>query len=121
MSLPSSSGGSPAATAAAAPPDDPPAVRVTSHGLRVIPYTSLNVWKSPAYSGVLDLPKMMAPAAFSRPTASASAAGTYSLSSAAPAVVTRPSVSHTSFTVLGSPCSGPAASPPAVAASAAGG
>ena len=76
MSLPSSSEVSPAATAAAAPPDDPPAVRVRSHGLLVSPYTSLNVWKSPAYSGVLDLPKIMAPAAFSRPTASASTVGT---------------------------------------------
>ncbi len=76
MSLPSSSGVRPAATAAAAPPDEPPAVRAVSHGLLVTPYTSLNVWKSPAYSGVLDLPKMTAPAARSRPTASASASGT---------------------------------------------
>ena len=41
MSLPNSSPVSPAARAAADPPDDPPALRVTSHGLFVVPYTSL--------------------------------------------------------------------------------
>ncbi len=37
-SVPWASGAIPAATHAAAPPEDPPAVRDTSHGLRVIPY-----------------------------------------------------------------------------------
>jgi len=41
MSLPYSSPLSPAAVAAAEPPDDPPGPRVWSHGLLVVPYTSL--------------------------------------------------------------------------------
>ena len=41
ISVPSSKLVSPAATAAAAPPDDPPGVRVRSHGLLVVPNSSL--------------------------------------------------------------------------------
>src|SRR5690349_6747319 len=42
-SLPSANGRRPAASAAPAPPLDPPAVLVGSYGLRVVPYTELNV------------------------------------------------------------------------------
>ena len=41
MSLPSSSAVIPVASATAAPPLEPPQVRSTSHGLFVVPYTSL--------------------------------------------------------------------------------
>ncbi|MBB4910927.1 hypothetical protein H4W32_001962 [Actinophytocola algeriensis] len=41
MSDARSNAANPSATAAALPPDDPPGVRVTSHGLRVVPNTSL--------------------------------------------------------------------------------
>ena len=62
---------------------------------------------------------MIAPAALSLATATASSCGTYRASSAAPDVVTRPSVSNVSFTVIGSPCSGPVDSRLAMASSAA--
>ena len=74
-SLPSSSPLSPAAIAAADPPDDPPGVRRTSHGLLVVPKRSLYDCASPAKAGKFVLPKMIAPAARSRPTASASCVG----------------------------------------------
>ena len=41
MSVPSSKLVSPAATAAAAPPDDPTGVRAGTHGLFVVPKSSL--------------------------------------------------------------------------------
>ena len=72
MSLPSSNPVCPAASAAAAPPDDPPTPRSRSHGLLVRPYTSLNVSRSEAYRGRLVFPKITAPAARNRATASAS-------------------------------------------------
>ena len=75
-SLPSSSGVIPVATAAAAPPDEPPAVRVTSHGLFVVPNSSLYVWQSPAHAGRFVLPTTIAPAARSRATDVASSSGT---------------------------------------------
>src|SRR5260370_1250728 len=61
----------------------------------------------------------MAPAAFSLATAGASRIGTWPASSTAPPVDRIPSVSMASLMVTGSPCSGPIASPRAVASSAA--
>src|ERR1700754_2602270 len=72
MSLPSSKAVMPVATATAAPPDEPPAVRLVSHVLLVVPKIGLYVCQSPAKAGVLVLPKITAPAARSRRTASAS-------------------------------------------------
>src|SRR4051812_36602736 len=65
-SLPSAIGTRPQAKATAAPADDPPHVRVRSHGLRVAPKTVLKVCDPAPNSGVLVLPKVIAPAACSR-------------------------------------------------------
>src|SRR5262245_52581145 len=62
---PSSSGTYPAASAAAEPPEEPPGVRVTSHGLLVVPYTGLKLCQSAIAVARLVLPRMMAPACFS--------------------------------------------------------
>ena len=75
MSDPSSIGVNPIESAAAEPPDDPPAVRVTSCGLLVVPYTSLKLWMSPAKIGRLVLANGIAPAARSRATGAASSVG----------------------------------------------
>jgi hypothetical protein len=75
-SLPSASGTMPQASATAAPPLEPPHVFVTSYGLTVRPKTVLNVCEPAANSGVLLLPIVIAPAARTRSTSSASASGT---------------------------------------------
>ena len=118
MSLPSSSAVKPAASAAAAPPDDPPGVRRTSHGLWVVPYTGLKLCQSASEAGTLLLPKTTAPAFLSRCTAKASAVGMLWRYASWPQVVGRPATLNDSFTVIGTPCSGPQSSPRASAASA---
>src|SRR5437667_8011927 len=107
MSVPSSKLVNPHATAVAGPPDDPPGTRDVSHGLFVVPKISLYVWRSPDHRGTFVLPKTMAPAAFRRVTATASCAGTWSVSSTAPPVERTPSTSMASLIVIGSPCSDP--------------
>src|SRR5690349_11034875 len=77
VSPPTSNPVKPAATAAADPPDEPPGVFVTSHGLFVVPYTSLCVCQSRASAGKLDLPNTIAPASLSLDTASASLVETW--------------------------------------------
>ena len=67
-SLPSAKGSMPQATATAAPPEEPPQVFARSDGLRVAPNTALQVWLPAPNSGVLVLPRVMAPAAVSRST-----------------------------------------------------
>src|SRR5438552_8082044 len=67
-SLPSANGSMPQATATAAPPEEPPQVFERSYGLRVAPNTALKVWLPAPNSGVLVLPRVMAPAAESRST-----------------------------------------------------
>ena len=59
-SFPVASQTCPLAKAAAEPPDEPPAVRPKLNGLRVTPWTGLNVCP-PAHSGTLDLPTGFAP------------------------------------------------------------
>src|SRR5919197_5361244 len=71
-SVPWASGPSPVASATAPPPVEPPGVRAGFHGLRVTPNTALKVLAPAPNSGVLVLPTMMVPAAFSRATTSAS-------------------------------------------------
>ena len=73
----------------------------------VVPYTSLNVWMSPAYSGRLVLANGMAPASRRRATGHASSLGTNVASSGAPLVVMHPSVWNESLIVMGTPWSGP--------------
>ena len=72
VSLPPASGTRPHASATAAPPLEPPHVFVRSYGFSVRPKTSLKVCEPAPNSGVLVLPKVMAPAARSRSTSSAS-------------------------------------------------
>src|SRR5215831_9048618 len=67
-----------AATAAPEPPLDPPGERSSAHGFRVGPYQGLLVVEPAANSCVLHLPIAIAPASFSRRTASASSRGTLS-------------------------------------------
>jgi hypothetical protein len=66
----------PVANAAADPPLDPPALSARFHGLRVAPNTALTVFGPNANSGVLVLPRTMAPAVLNRSTTAASSSGT---------------------------------------------
>ena len=118
-SLPSAIGTIPVASAAAAPPLLPPHVFVMSYGLRVAPNSALKVCDPAPNSGTFVLPIVMAPAARSRSTISASASGTKRSNSGEPKVVRIPFVQVRSLCATGSPCSGPSASPRATAASAA--
>ena len=119
VSLPMSKGDPQAETIAAAPPLEPPGLRSRSNGLLVRPYTSLLVSPDQVISGVLDLPSSIAPAALSRATRVASLSGMKSRRPMVPAVVTTPSVSRESLSVMGTPCRGPMSSPRARASSAA--
>ena len=118
MSLPCASGVIPAATLDAAPPLDPPGVCASDHGLRVRPRRSLSVSRRKLKPGVLVRPRMMAPAAVQLVTTGLSAFATRSRNATIPLVVAQPAWSMFSFTVTGTPCSGPSASPRATAASA---
>src|SRR4051812_45027391 len=115
MSLPYSSPVSPAASAAADPPDDPPALRVTSHGLFVVPYTSLYDWKSASAIGTLVLPNTPAPALRRRSTITASVRATFRANSGYPNVVGWRGMLKLSLTVIGTPWRGPRAVPRASA------
>lgn len=75
-SVPCASGTMPAATATAEPPDDPPEVSAGSKGLRVGPRNRLVQTAPKPNSGVLVLPRMIAPARRSRATTRSSSAGT---------------------------------------------
>ena len=78
-SLPVAMGLSPAATAAAAPPLEPPGVWATFQGLRQGSPIMFSVVPRCPNSGVLVLPMMMPPAAFTRSTMMSSSSGTSSL------------------------------------------
>src|ERR671916_835060 len=110
----------PADNAAAVPPEEPPGVRVVSHGLLVTPKSSLVVCpKSPSMKATLVFPTMIAPASFKRRATVASQSATKSLKAGLPQVVCSPATLKLSLIVIGTPCSGPASSPWAVASSAA--
>ncbi len=113
------SGPRPAATAAAAPPLDPPGVSEGSHGFRVIPKSGLSVTALCPNSGVVVLPRMIAPAPLSRSTHTASSSGTWSAKRREPPVVSMRRVKTRSLIDSGTPCSGPSASPVSTATSAA--
>ena len=111
-SVPRASGTIPAASAAELPPLDPPAVRVTSHGLRVTP--SSGPWVTPFQpnSGVVVLPTATAPLRASAATDGASTSHARSGSTARePRSVGHPAVSSTSLIATGTPSSSPAGSP----------
>ncbi len=59
----------PPATAAADPPDEPPGVRVRSHGLRVMPCSTVRVTLTPPNSLAVVRPSSTAPASRTRATA----------------------------------------------------
>ena len=101
----------PAAKAAPAPPLEPPGVRVVSQGLRQGSPNLFSVVPDKPNSGVLVLPRMMAPAALTRSTTTESYSGARSRNNADPKVVVIPWVSSRSFTEMGMPCSGPQDSP----------
>lgn len=110
-SLPSPSAAMPVATATASPPLLPPGVRLLSHGLTVSPNSSLRVCIPAGIRvGMLLCPMGMAPAARSRATGGASAGATRSRKRSQPNVVGTPSTAVVSFTVNGTPVSGPSAS-----------
>src|SRR3984885_6865472 len=95
-------GDMPAAIAADSPPEDPPGVRSRFHGLLVRPVTRLSVSLHAENSGRLVFARRMPPA-----------------DNLLPPWVRTPAVSIESFTVTGTPCSGPSSTPLATAASAA--
>ena len=101
------------------PPLDPPGVRSRFQGLKVGPNRVLSVAPFQPYSGVLVLPRTMAPAALRRSTDGASSVGTLSALRREPQVVLIPRVMTTSFTATGTPCRGPSSSPRCTVASAA--
>src|SRR5262249_4120676 len=74
VSSPSAPGEKLTATEAAEPPHDPPTVRVRSYGLRVTP--NIEPYVSPrAYSLIVVLPRMIAPALRNLSTTKASRVG----------------------------------------------
>ena len=109
--MPSASAHIPVASAAADPPLDPPAVIARFHGFRVAPKTAFTVFGPNANSGVFVLPTMMAPAARSRCTTSASSSGTLSSKSLDPYVVRIPLVCVTSLMPTGTPKSAGSGAP----------
>ena len=113
MSLPRPIGLMPLASAEASPPLEPPAVRPGCQGFRVRPCSELSVCTRSAMSGRLVRAIGMAPAARMRSTTGASTGATALASAGTPQVVGRPAMSMFSFTVKGTPCSGPTVSPAA--------
>ena len=68
----------PVASATAAPPDEPPHVSRVSHGFRVIPKTSLNVFAPAPNSGAADFPSTTPPRCSTRSIWIAERSGTRS-------------------------------------------
>ena len=111
ISLPSAMHTMPLIRLATPPPPLPLVVFSRFHGLRVRPKIVLLVIPPDAQSGVLLLPNIMAPAAFSRATTKSSCVGICLAKCSLPRVVRRPRVAKTSFTAIGRPCNGPTAFP----------
>jgi hypothetical protein len=65
--------------------------------------SSMGLCISPSSNGTLVLPRMMAPALFTREIMTASSFGTKSLNRGIPQVVGRPATLNASFTVIGTP------------------
>ena len=102
----------PAASAAADPPLDPPGVTERSHGLRVMPLSGLSLTPFQPNSGMVVLPMTIAPASRARATAGESSeSGVSGSDSFEPLSVVQPVASSASFTVIGTPSSGPAGVP----------
>src|SRR6516162_10883621 len=103
VSVPTASGASLAATAADDPPDEPPGTRSRSHGLRLGPNAEFSVDEPMANSSMLVLPRMIAPACFSRRVIVASYGGCQPSRMREPHVVGIPAVVNTSLTATGTP------------------
>ena len=103
-SVPSDKGAKPAATAAAEPPDDPPGVFDRSQGLRVTPDSGELVTPFQPNSGVVVLPRRIAPCSRSRAAAGPSSIHGCSLSTVRePRKVGQPLVRMRSLTTAGTP------------------
>jgi hypothetical protein len=102
-SVPRARGPRPVAAATAAPPLEPPGVSAEFHGLRVMPKSGLSVTPLCPNSGVVVLPRMIAPAPLSRSTATASSSGMCSAKRREPPVVRTRRVKTRSFTDTGTP------------------
>ena len=121
VSVPTANGVSPAASAAPDPEDEPPALRSSAHGLPTRPPVAdhpLVEWaeRMLAHSERLVLARTTAPARRTRVTRAASAAGRPARA-VEPAAPGSPVASMLSFTITGTPWSGPSASPRARSAS----
>src|ERR1700761_4437426 len=110
-SVPICSGPNPAAPAAPAPDDDPPVVYAGFHGLRVMPCNGQSPGDFQPYSVVVVLPRTTAPAAFSPTTLGASSGTGAGSEVRLPRRVGKPARSTRSFTVQGTPSSGPRGRP----------
>src|SRR6516164_3835915 len=109
----------PPATAAALPPDEPPELYPIFHGVLVGPKRRLSVIPLWPNSGVLVLPRTIAPASSSLSTAAALVLGTRSFTAREPMEVGTPATSSRSLIATGTPCRGPRGRPDMTAASAA--
>src|SRR6185369_16904003 len=107
----------PAATAAPAPPDEPPGVMPGSRGFLVSPWMRLVVNQRYENAGQLVRPRMTAPDLRRLSITGLLLLAMASRCSLSPLVVAKPSWSILTFTVTGTPPSGPASSPRAMAAS----
>src|SRR5262245_65517950 len=111
-SLPRCSGPMPVAAATAAPALLPPGVCCRSHGLRVMPVSGLSPMAFQPNSGVVVLPRSTAPASRRRATMGASSFQGWSRGTDfEPRSVGHPSAIITSFTLVGTPSTGPAGVP----------
>ena len=100
-----------AATAMPEPPLDEPGSRSVSYGLHIVPPNELRWPVTPpaAYSPMLALARMIAPAARRRATNVASSGGrSFAQNASAPEVVRMSKVSYWSLIAMTTPCSGPA-------------
>ena len=106
-SEPWAAGTMPAATAAADPPLEPPALRLGSHGLRVIPVNLHSVDADHPNSGVVVRPRIFRPAALNFRTSSESDFATFPFKSSDPHSCNLPlSVMLRSFKKKGTPPKG---------------
>src|SRR5258707_12029071 len=113
VSVPIAQGAKPAATATPEPLLDPPGVRWTarSHGFHGVPRCWLVPQPPIANSTVCVLPITISPAAIRRCARVAVQRDRRSRQSIEPPVVTRPSLSITPLTAIGTPRNGPTACP----------
>src|SRR4029077_3737232 len=111
MSVPTWSGPYPAAPAAPAPALDPPGFFVRSHGLRVSGWKLDTPDEVMPRSGIVVFEKMIAPASRNRAGTGESCAAGVSGSATVPSGVGTPFEEMFSFTVTGTPSSGPSGAP----------